>query len=897
MRTPYRTPLEDFIITPGDIVRGEDDDSGSNVLIRGGNSTSGDNVGGTLEIRGGTGSNNGAGGPLILYGGTAGPGGSGGAITIGGLQSGNSVPGVVSLLGNSRASTGTGGLTLVSGGTGTSATGGILRLRGGPGGGTSASGGDLEILGGSATDAASGGDVLLTGGSATGAGVGGDVVITPGSTVGGTDGEVLINGPTTVDNTLTATDSLFGTQGNFSAGVSCGGATRVGTNGFASLGTWALFSDFETNETTKAARLGVRAWETAQLPVTLCIASALQTVNTVNFGGGSGVGQAATRVSFWSASTVDTATGTEQLRMEGSGHLLSQNPGRNLGSATAYFGTAFTQRVSLLEQSSSPGGAAGRGTLWVRDDTPNVLIFTDGAGTDHELGAGGGAGSLADTLVVGNETGGTDVVVSDGDSITGEDEVDANAGGYTIRAGDVTAPTTTRVGGDLLIRAGNLFDGTTNASRAGDLEISGGDFTSTFANGRGGNAIFRAGDGRAANSVILRSGVVTTSSGVASQCYVIGGDRSIGGNAGGTLIRGGDVDPGGSAGFGGNLNLRGGNARNHTTAGGGDVTIRSGVPIMSTSQTTPTGDIRITTNAINSLGGQSGSDAMPGGGNENTRTGSIQIDTLGNGTSGGAAGSISLLTATNRSTTTNRGDLILEAGGGTASGGAGNLTLHAGDSSYTATLANGKPGDVSIAAGDMTSTSTSSTVGGGHVTITAGDSRRNNATAPAGSVHIEAGSATDGINTPAGDVNLVAGTAVGALVQGDVTRRGSSPIGTEERCRTRQFTSSGGTSSIPIFSMPTNERNRKFDVFVSGQYFDASVGGLVVWVGRLEGVVLRDGAGAITVVMMDNRDGPPASGVSADLTISGTEIHLELTPASAEEVLWTAIITTQGSGS
>lgn len=34
--------------------------------------------------------------------------------------------------------------------------------------------------------------------------------------------------------------------------------------------------------------------------------------------------------------------------------------------------------------------AAGYGEIWVKSDTPNVLMFTDDAGTDTELGAGGG---------------------------------------------------------------------------------------------------------------------------------------------------------------------------------------------------------------------------------------------------------------------------------------------------------------------------------------------------------------------------------------------------------------------------------------------------------------------------------------------------------------------------
>jgi len=48
------------------------------------------------------------------------------------------------------------------------------------------------------------------------------------------------------------------------------------------------------------------------------------------------------------------------------------------------------------EASAVPGGApsAGQGKLWVRDDIPNVLVFTDDAGSDTVLGAGGGGNTL-----------------------------------------------------------------------------------------------------------------------------------------------------------------------------------------------------------------------------------------------------------------------------------------------------------------------------------------------------------------------------------------------------------------------------------------------------------------------------------------------------------------------
>ena len=57
----------------------------------------------------------------------------------------------------------------------------------------------------------------------------------------------------------------------------------------------------------------------------------------------------------------------------------------------------------LDEQASVPAAAvAGKATLWVRDDSPNVLVFTDDVGTDHTIPLGssgvdhGGLSGLAD---------------------------------------------------------------------------------------------------------------------------------------------------------------------------------------------------------------------------------------------------------------------------------------------------------------------------------------------------------------------------------------------------------------------------------------------------------------------------------------------------------------------
>lgn len=47
--------------------------------------------------------------------------------------------------------------------------------------------------------------------------------------------------------------------------------------------------------------------------------------------------------------------------------------------------------IALQDKSSAPADVPGYGQLWVRNDTPNILVFTDDTGTDFDLNAVGGA--------------------------------------------------------------------------------------------------------------------------------------------------------------------------------------------------------------------------------------------------------------------------------------------------------------------------------------------------------------------------------------------------------------------------------------------------------------------------------------------------------------------------
>jgi hypothetical protein len=73
--------------------------------------------------------------------------------------------------------------------------------------------------------------------------------------------------------------------------------------------------------------------------------------------------------------------------------------------------------LNLTEKAAQTNPAAANGAVWLRSDTPNTLMFTDDAGTDHVLGGLIAAETLQATLVAGNTTGGTGIIVSSGDPL------------------------------------------------------------------------------------------------------------------------------------------------------------------------------------------------------------------------------------------------------------------------------------------------------------------------------------------------------------------------------------------------------------------------------------------------------------------------------------------------
>jgi hypothetical protein len=86
-------------------------------------------------------------------------------------------------------------------------------------------------------------------------------------------------------------------------------------------------------------------------------------------------------------------------------------------------GTVACESATFTEANTVPEGAPSAGTarLWVKDTSPNTLVFTDDAGTDFTVAGDGSAHSLAATLVAGNTTGANDIEISTGQALVGAD--------------------------------------------------------------------------------------------------------------------------------------------------------------------------------------------------------------------------------------------------------------------------------------------------------------------------------------------------------------------------------------------------------------------------------------------------------------------------------------------
>ena len=76
-----------------------------------------------------------------------------------------------------------------------------------------------------------------------------------------------------------------------------------------------------TNVTAKTARIGAYHYTNAEEPVGIALASIGATTNIIDFGGGSGIMNAATQIGFWTAANSTTISGTERMRIQSDGNV------------------------------------------------------------------------------------------------------------------------------------------------------------------------------------------------------------------------------------------------------------------------------------------------------------------------------------------------------------------------------------------------------------------------------------------------------------------------------------------------------------------------------------------------------------------------------------------------
>ena len=197
-------------------------------------------------------------------------------------------------------------------------------------------------------------------------------------------GDLTVNGTTTTINTstLTVEDPLI----NMASGNNAADTVDIGFYGlydtsgsqdlYAGLfrdandsGKWKLFKDNQAAPTTTVNTSGT-GYATGTL-----VANIEGNVTGNVTGNASGTALTVTQAAHSAITSVGTLTG------------ITMGGAINMGGADITNGGV----VFLTEQAEAEADVAGKGQIWVDTATPNKLFFTDDAGTDFDLTAGGGA--------------------------------------------------------------------------------------------------------------------------------------------------------------------------------------------------------------------------------------------------------------------------------------------------------------------------------------------------------------------------------------------------------------------------------------------------------------------------------------------------------------------------
>jgi hypothetical protein len=259
----------------------------------------------------------------------------------------------------------------------------------------------------------------------------------------------------------------------------------------------------------------------------------------------------------------------------------------------------------LDQQASVPGGypANTKGTIWIRE-SDGYLVFTNRDGITSSLQSVGGNESLAETLLIGNVTGGKDIVFSIGDDITTPDAVGSSTPLY-IRTGDSSTSNSGEIGLITGVAAAGGNTGTVWMQSRDHTGVSGGSsgeayihsgyayvnsgaayvYSGDAETGVSGNAYVKVGNGYTGTGEARLTGgnIVPGGSGTVAATYVTAGNNYGTGDAGYLKVQSGLAING----DGGNLDLLAGAGSNdggylnvvagYSTAGhGGNVIVAAG---------------------------------------------------------------------------------------------------------------------------------------------------------------------------------------------------------------------------------------------------------------------------------------------------------------------------------
>lgn len=538
---------------------------GQSHSITGGAGAAATNSGGGVSVVGGAGNTTGTGGTITATGGAGGATGNGGGVDIdggaGGATSGDGGSITIDAGGATTGNAGSVGITGGAGGTALgNAPGGVTVTGGAAGAGSGSAGGTVTILGGNADGTGAGGSITATAANAAAVGgAGGSVTLSAGSNAFLTNG----NGGSASLAAGTAQGATFAAGGaTVSAGAGTSGAlggtlNLIGGNSDASgetIGSAGAIVGVAGNNsgTDRAGDISFTAGTNS---------SAGGEGGRVAINGGVSAGPSASPTFELVPGSTTGAGANGNVHVNG---VNAESESVFRLSTTGTLGDSVEMFVGTSDPNGSITGLAG--SLFFRDTgaTGELYLNTSSvSGTTWSLVVTGtpAAETWATTLAAGNISGGTDPVLSGGDTFRGVDG--ASVTGMTIRGGNATGAATN--GGSVSIDGGSATDG-----NGGSVAITAANGTGT--NRNGGNTSMVAGNGTGtgtAGSVAITAGNTATATG--GTVDITSGTATTTGASGGINISTGTpVD-----GAGGSITLDAANAVGATLAGG-DVVMDAG---------------------------------------------------------------------------------------------------------------------------------------------------------------------------------------------------------------------------------------------------------------------------------------------------------------------------------